>query len=255
MSGLEQRERIEVTSWLLGQEIDPGSVEAGVLARSPLTVSLGDGIAVLYRYGAVVLFGVTGEEGRAFLERLRDGAPAPVEAHDAAELRMAGAGEQDGVDAAGALVLRAFDLPRLRIVAEVLARSAVLSFYEAHLAGVLADLEPPIARLRQHGRLPVWTRKLLRSVGEVLETEMRMIGRAEVAEKPEVVWDEPDLDRLYTRLADEYELVDRDRALSRKLDLVMRSVGVLMEALGARRSLHVEWAIFLLILVEIVLLV
>lgn len=47
----------------------------------------------------------------------------------------------------------------------------------------------------------------------------------------------------------------RDRALSRKLDLVTRSVSILMEALSARRSLHVEWAIFALILSEIILLV
>ena len=43
----------------------------------------------------------------------------------------------------------------------------------------------------------------------------RMVGRVEVAEKPEIVWDDPRLDRLYERLATEYELRDRDRALSR----------------------------------------
>ena len=36
---------------------------------------------------------------------------------------------------------------------------------------VLADLEPPIARLRHNGRLPAKTRALLRNVGEALDTE------------------------------------------------------------------------------------
>ena len=95
---------------------------------------------------------------------------------------------------------------------------------------------------------------MLKSFGEVLATEVRMVARAEVAEKPEFVWDRVELDRIYARLAEEYELVDRDRALSRKLDLLSRVAGVFLEALTARRTLHVEWAIFALILAEIVLL-
>jgi uncharacterized Rmd1/YagE family protein len=253
MSGIEQRERLGATSWVLGEGIDLARVEAEPIARAPLTIRLGAGVAVLYRYGALVLFGVEEADRLALFRRLKGGAEEPDTEGDAADLRLATPGEAEGVDSAGGLALAAFDLPRLRLVAEVLARSAVLAFYESHLAGVLRDLEPPIARLRRDGRLPARTRALLRSVGEALDTEMRMIGRAEVSEKPEFVWDQPELDRLYAKLADEYELVERDRAISRKLDLVMRSVSVLMEALSARRGLHVEWAIVALILVEIVL--
>ncbi|NNL85271.1 MAG: RMD1 family protein [Myxococcales bacterium] len=210
---------------------------------------------MLYRFGAVVLFGVGTEDRLALFRRLRSDAPAPEEPGDAADLRRAKEGEAEGADASGALILRALDVPSFRVVAEVLARSATLAYYESHLAVVLADLESPIVRLRLEGRLPARTRGLLRSVGEALDTEMRMVGRVEVSEKPEFLWDEPSQDRLYAKLADEYELTDRDRALSRKLDLVTRSVSILMEALSARRSLHVEWAIFALILAEIILLV
>jgi len=250
---LESKSEIAVTSWLVGEEIDVSSLMRGALARAPVTIRLGEGIAVVYRYGAVVLFGVEDEERRALFAQLVVSEPRPEEERDSALLALAMPGQKEGVDDEGTLRLDCFDLPRLRVVAEALARSAILVFYEAHLKGVLADITDPIARLRSKGRLPFRTGALLRNVGEVLTTEMRMVARAEVAEKPEFIWDEPDLDRLYTVLADEYELVDRDRAVGRKLDLVMRSVSVLMEALSARRSLHVEWAIFGLILAEIVL--
>jgi hypothetical protein len=48
----------------------------------------------------------------------------------------------------------------------------------------------------------------------------------------------PDLDRLYVRLRDEYELRERDRGLSRKL--ASRTAGSLLELPQHRRSLHVE---------------
>jgi required for meiotic nuclear division protein 1 len=55
------------------------------------------------------------------------------------------------------------------------------------------------------------------------------------------------------KLAEEYELKERGAALERKLDLVSRSAGVLVDLLQNRRALRVEWYIVLLILIEILL--
>lgn len=255
MSGLEEKERLDARSWLFTEGIDLSRVEEEPIARSPLTVQVGGGIGMVYRYGAVVLFGVDDAASRAFIERMRSAAPAPPPERDrdAAELRRVTEGAVEGVNSLGAIVLTSFSLSRLRVVAEVLARSAVLNYYESHLASVLLDLEPPVARLRQAGRLPLRIRTLLKGVGEVLNTEMRMISRAEVSEKPELVWNEPDLDRLYLTLAEEYELTDRDQALSRKLDLAMRIISILLEALSGRRAIFVEWVIVILILIEVIM--
>lgn len=251
MVGIEERELLTATSSLISEGIDLTKIQAKAIARSPLTFQLGSGIAVAYRFGAIVVFDVEEALRREFIEGLRKGSPAPEIAGDSAVLKRVVGNEAESVDSKGAIFLKTFDLPRLRVVAEVLSRSAILSHYESHMASVLLDLEPPVERLRVEGRLPARARTLLRRVGEVLHTEMRMIGRAEVSEKPEFVWDLPELDRLYLKLAEEYELTDRDHALSRKLDLAMRTSSILIEALGARRALHVEWAIFLLILAEV----
>jgi uncharacterized Rmd1/YagE family protein len=80
-----------------------------------------------------------------------------------------------------------------------------------------------------------------------------MVGRAQVAEKPDLLWDRPDLDRLYNRLTDEYELVERDRALDRQLDLVASTAQTLLELIHARRSLHLEWYVVILIVAELFL--
>jgi uncharacterized Rmd1/YagE family protein len=252
MLGFEDQEQHSARCWLFSNGLDVTRVEGEPIARSPLTVGLGDGVAVVYRYGAVVLFGVADADARRFIEQLRSGAQAPDQDPDVADLHRAAGGAKEGIQGTGALVLKNFDVSRLRVVAEALARSALLTYYESYLGRVLSDLEPATLRLREHGRLPARTRALLRGVGDVLHTEMRMIGRAEVSEKSDFVWDEPELDRLYAKLAEEYELGDRDLALSRKLDLALRSISILIDALGARRALHVEWAIFLLILIEVV---
>jgi uncharacterized Rmd1/YagE family protein len=85
--------------------------------------------------------------------------------------------------------------------------------------------------------------------------QTQTVGRVEVTEKPEITWDRPDLDRLYERLSLEYELRDRDRALTRKLEFISDTAQIYLDLLDAQKSLRLEWYIVILILVEIVLIV
>jgi uncharacterized Rmd1/YagE family protein len=55
------------------------------------------------------------------------------------------------------------------------------------------------------------------------------------------------------RLADEYELRDRDRALDRKLEIISRTVETLLGLVQTRSSMRVEWYIVLLIVAELML--
>lgn len=249
--------RISASAWLLAERIDLRGLAADpVLATRPFTVRVGGGVAVLFRYGAVVLFELGEREAHAFLASLR---PALGRAFDApetddAEIRLDAAG-RERVDPDGAVVLRESSLERLQVVAYVLARSALLAHYEAELARALDRVEGPVEELRREGRTLRSSRNLLQQIGEGLATETRMVGRAEVTEKPEIVWDRPDLDRLFVRLAEEYELETRDRAVARKLDLLSRTASTFLDLLQSRRSLHVEWYIVALIAVEILILV
>ena len=79
------------------------------------------------------------------------------------------------------------------------------------------------------------------------------MGRVEITEKPEIVWDDMELDRLYERIATEYELRDRDLALARKLDLISRTAETYIDLVNHRQGLRVEWYIVVLIVLEIVL--
>ena len=72
-----------------------------------------------------------------------------------------------------------------------------------------------------------------------------------MAEKPDVVWDRPDLDRIYARLDDEYELQDRAEALTRKLAVVAETAEVLTDIIDTRRSLRLEIIVVVLIAIEI----
>jgi uncharacterized Rmd1/YagE family protein len=246
---------IMARAWFLGSRIDVRQLERGeTVALAPLTLRPAEGgYAVVFRFGAVVFVDVSPMEQASFIEKLAPfltGRFEDPETEDA-EIRV-DPERGDGVDAMGLLMLRAASVDRIQVVADVLAKSAVLTHYEERVAKVFDRIEVLAAHLGR-GASPAHGRELLREIGSVLLIQTRTVGRVEVAEKPEITWENPELDRFFERLSVEYELRDRDVALSRKLELVAHTAQTYLNLLQDRQSIRLEWYIVILIAVEIVL--
>ena len=241
---------------LLGDRIDTRSLETGnALATAPLALPLdGYGIAVLFRYGAVVLFDATPNAADSFLASVRAFVTEPFPVPETDEVRLIiRPGSDQHIDADGNVILRERSIEQLQLVADTLAKNLILAHYETRIAAIFDRIEPLAATLRKKGTTGARGRELLHQIGDVLAIQHRMVGRAETAEKPELLWEHPELERLYVRLADEYELRERDRALDRKLDIISRTVETLLGLVQTRSSMRLEWYIVLLIVAELLL--
>jgi required for meiotic nuclear division protein 1 len=239
---------------LLGERIDTRLDRTGSLGTVPLTLNLAGGIAVLFRYGAVVLFGPKSAAIDNFVETLASSVVGafPQREHDEVVLLIHADSEQP-IDQAGNIILRDRSIERLQLVADILAKSLVLSHYETRIAELFDRIEPLALTLREKGRAGAAGKELLRHIGDVLLIQQKMVGRVGTSETPELLWEHPELDRFYMRLADEYELRERDRALDRKLDIVSNTVETLLGLVQTRSSLRVEWYIVILIIAELLL--
>jgi required for meiotic nuclear division protein 1 len=212
------------------------------------------GAAFVFRFGAVVLFGVDPATEVRFLERLRPHLvdPLPVPETDMVEIDLRSDVEEQ-IDSRGTVLLRALTLERAELVATALARNVLLARDETRVAEVLERIEPLAASLQQDGETGLRVRPLMKQIGGVLMARHRMVGRAQVTERPDVLWDHPLLERLWTRLEAEYELGDRSRALEAKLELIGDTAETLLELVQNRRTMRVEYAIVGLIAFEIAL--
>jgi len=249
--------RVRVHALLVGKRIDLRALyRDDSLAVAPLAIPAGEhGMAVVFRYGAVVLFNLQVMEEAAFLISLRSvvGDPHDEPEREETEIFVDPANTGERVDAGGAIHLREVTAERLIVVADVLAKSVSLDWDEHRVARVFDRIEPVAEALRRRGGSRIAARQLLDHIGDVLITQHRMVGRVQVTEKPELLWERGELERLYLRLQEEYELPERDRALTRKLDLIAQTATTALGLLQARRSLRVEWYIVALIVVEIIL--
>jgi uncharacterized Rmd1/YagE family protein len=224
------------------------------LSVNPTTYRVGDGIVVLFRYGAAVFFGVGDDVRERFLaDVLLPVAEQPLPRKEREEVPVRVTPDRPEGVSAGKVHLSSASIDRLQLLAEVLAKSVLLASYETRI-GLSFDLVEPIARTLAQTRIAgAKGRELLKTIGQSLLIEHAMIGRAEVGEKPELLWERSELEGLYRLLEDEFEIRERDAALSRKLDLLSRTAQTALELLHNRRSLRVEWYIVILIVAEIVL--
>jgi uncharacterized Rmd1/YagE family protein len=246
---------IKARGRLVGKQLDLRSLgQAKRVAVHPLTLSSGsNGLAVLFRYGAVVLFDVPVEEEAALLGSLSplviEGV-AIMETEDL-DIRVV-PGMEEGFSG-GILQMHEASTDRLQTVAEVLAQSMVLAEYEESIAVTFDRVEPLAEEMKHRGTTNWAAGKLRRDMGDTLLSLHRMVGRVEVGEKPEILWDHPELEPLYVRLEREFEIRERKLALERKLELISRTVETQLQLLQAKHSLRVEWYIVILIVVEILL--
>ena len=239
---------------LIGQRIDLRALGSQRLGGGPLAIAVrGGGAAFLFRYGAVVLFDVQPLEQDEFLRQLRPRIQSPNVEPEVEQVTVRIDAEAKEVLDGACVIVKDTSSERLEIVADVLSKSVVLSRYESTVAQTFDRIEPFAAELQKERTGSRMARELLAHLGSALMIEQQMVGRVQIDDSPELLWDRPDLERLFARLRDEFEIVERFTALNRKLELVSRTVETALGLIQARRTLRVEWYIVILIGFEICL--
>jgi uncharacterized Rmd1/YagE family protein len=248
---------LKAVAWSVGNRLTVKDLEGWGprLAATPLTFPGREGgFVVLFRFGAVCAVGLQETEENQLVDEAKKLAtdPRTVANFEETEIVIT-ADAEEGVDAHGRILLRECKVGHAQVIASVLAKSAVLEDYEAEVGAAFERIEPFAKELRE-GRSRHGGNAILRELGDVLLVQSRMVGRAEIIEKPEITWDQPVLDRLYEKLALEFELRDREEVLTRKLELISTAAGTYLDLMMSRRTLRVEWYIVFLIFVEILIL-
>jgi uncharacterized Rmd1/YagE family protein len=254
-STLDLGDRTAAHALNVGDRINTAGFEGELLSAVPLAVRAGKtGVAVLFRYGVAVLIGLSTDEEARFLEGIAGrigGKLAPYE-EETAPIELTG-GTEDQVPAGGPIQVRDMSPERFLVISDVLAKSVVLAHDERQVAKVFEVIEPFARELATHGRTRRDRRGMLKLIGNALLVQHRVSGRVAVTEKPDALWDRPDLERLYARLEDEYELKERVDAINRKLEVVAETANALADIIDTRRSLRLELIVVLLIAFEIVI--
>jgi uncharacterized Rmd1/YagE family protein len=247
----QERRLVTARALLLGYRINTAGLERkDVLSTTPLAFRAAhDGYAVLFRYGVVVLFGMSPLEEDEIVRRLDGritGAFSRREG-DTAQIEIA-PDKDEQITPDGKILLRKLTPEHVLIVADAMATNLILAHDERNVSAVFDVIEPLARELAEHGRTPGGRRTILKHIGNALLVQHRVSGLVAVAEKPDVLWERPDLERFYNRVEDEYELKERADLLSRKLQVISDTGKALADIINTERSTRLEQIIILLLL-------
>ena len=129
--------RTTARAFFVSDRLNTSGLERGdVLATTPLAFRVNEnGVAVLFRYGVVVLIGLNALEEEEFLRGLQSRMTGPFARRDEeiAVIELA-AEKDDQIAPGGPVCLQSLSPERLILIAEVLAKSVVLARHEREVA-------------------------------------------------------------------------------------------------------------------------
>lgn len=240
----------------LAERIDLKGLEReDQLSINPLAFPVGrEGMVALFRFGAAVFIHMNPLQEEEIIAGLKDRLIEPLAERESENVSITiRPGAEDSLTVSGNIELRNAAPERLLLIAEALAVSVALAYDERRIADAFYRIEPVASSLKRKKLLRGSRADLMSQIGEALLIQQRLAGRIEMADRPDVLWDHPELERLWVKLADDYDLLPRTRAIGQKLEVIRETADAMGDLLATRTSHRLEWYIIILILVEILL--
>ncbi|MES2729240.1 MAG: RMD1 family protein [Pseudomonadota bacterium] len=240
---------------LLGERINTQGLErSDAYSAQPLAFQYGDnGFVAIFRYGVIATVGLSPIEEDDIIRGLgpRVHLPVTVREEETLDIRIEpGAEEQMGAGGRS-VTIKKMTPDNLLVICDVLAKSVALAGHERQVSAVFDAMEPFARRLAEKGTTNASRRAMRQLIGQALMVQHVVADRVAIHDQPDVLWERPDLSRLYSRLQDEFEIVERGETLNRKLGLINDTASVLADLLDTEKSHMLELIIILLITFDI----
>ena len=153
------------------------------------------------------------------------------------------------------VVLPALDIPAVEIVAESLAQSVAMDYYNDDVTEIENETDRIAAELRERGQIPQRVRSTLQFIGLCIATRNDVISTMALFDKPDATWENEQLDRLWNAMRKMLEVEDRYRALDAKLRMFQDNLVLLVDLARQRHTFVLEVAVVILILAEMLIMI
>lgn len=246
--------QILMSATCVSEKIRSKGIQLGQrMSYLPSSFLIGDNQwVVVFRFGVIVTIGINDKERSDILDEIKPYMDSPLTSQLSEEIWISIGGLEDQINNEE-ISLKSLSREHVLVMADILAKSVMLDRYEVAMSEVFTEIEPLARQLMKGRSQKIKSKELTHRIGATLLIQQIMVGRVEVHEKPETLWEHPELEKFYFKLEDEFEIAERNSALQKKLGLITNTAETQLELINRSHSLRVEWYIVILIVVEIVL--
>ena len=255
ISTLTTQGSCEVNAVLIGVDINLKALtNRSAQRKESILVRLSDkSVAIIYPYGAIVFFNTSTVSTVELITRCHQYCSQLFSVPETEKFTVLIQPDQPEGIIQNKVSIRHVTKEHLEIIGDALAKSVILEYHENRIGNLFDSIEPIAKSLKARGKLGYRTNDLLKHIGASLVMAQEMVGKIEVTEKPVVLWEHFELEPLHAQLVEDLELIERQSALERKIELISRTAQISLEVLQQHHSHRLEWYIIILIGIEIIL--
>lgn len=151
------------------------------------------------------------------------------------------------------LEVRALTYDSIKIASVLLAQSTALEYYEILIENLLEKTGKYSRRLEKEGEYLEKSEELLKFIGLCMTTRQDIIANLYIVDSPDEVWENNDLERLFTDLKAILDIDVRYRALEHKIEIIQDGIEIIVDLMKSRRSTQLELAIIALFALDIII--
>lgn len=222
--------------------------------RNLLVYELGrDQYVFIYSFGAVVFTDTDLKNAYKILRKIHKAMTDPLEDDLMEEYAWTTEGIVADEVGFNGLKLKEVTFDKLALTAYVLAQSVAIDHFDALAESIVSSFDKINNELEQKGSLRIGTKKVLKIVGTGNSIRQMIISRLALLDKPEIVWEQAELENLYQNLRTMFELNDRFKNIEYKIQYLQNSSEIVLSLLRDRRAQALELIIIFLIAFEILL--
>lgn len=243
----------EVNAVLIGNEINLKALTMHSSARkdSILTQLSDQSVAIVYPYGALVFFNATTAATVELIGHCQRFASKLFSTPETEQFMVIIQPDQPEGIVQKKVIINKVSKERFEIIGDALAKSLILEYHENRIGHLFDKVDPIAKSLKERGKLGYATSDILKHIGSSLLMSQEMVGKIQVTEKPQVLWEHDELEPLHAQLVEDLEILERQSSLERKIELISGTAQISLEVLQHSHGNRLEWYIIILIAIEI----
>lgn len=209
------------------------------------------GDVFLFPYGAIAMWGFSEEEEKHFLTIIKEFEKESLSKIELDEFSFA-YGENMRIDEDEIILQNKSTLTKLAI-SHGLAQSVKLTVFEDLIQRTIEHTNHLPIALAKKGKISLSRKEISQKLGELFIERNFINLHTEVLDTPEFFWDHPELEPFYRRTSHYLDVNKRVEVLNKRLNVVHELFEILSNELNHQHSSRLEWAIIILILIEVVI--
>ena len=208
---------------------------------------------LVYNFGSLVFFNVAEKDIEIEMARLSEfRTPSDtMRTNDNFVIEISDSGQNKALF--DKLEVRALTYDSIKIASVLLAQSTALEYYEILIENLLEKTSKFSRRLEKEGRYLEKSEDLIKFIGMCLNTRQDIIANLYIVDSPDEIWENNDLERLFTDLKAILDIDVRYRALEHKIEIVQESIEIIVDLTKSHRTTQLELIIIALFAVDIII--